>query len=229
MPSTGCAAVLSVMIGETWRERIITARNLSVGKEKPMKAVYGYALLLAVIITTGCAFLSQATTTANQVAPAATVQAGSPANTPPAEATETAVPTGPTADACATEALRAYLRQFVAPMTAYEFGLIQVYGITNASNGTATLDKYNTAMGMIQSAHDSIAALPAPYCAQKMQSDMLSSMEHMTAAIKVRVSGGSETQFQAEMTQAKTYQKSAEDEFGVLTAKAGLNAPAPTP
>ncbi len=196
-----------------------------------MKAVYGYGLLFAVIFTSGCAFLNQATTTASELAPTMTslLATGSPAVTGPGAASETPAPSGPTADACAPDALRLYLRAFVMPMAGYEMGLMQVYGITSVSNGTATLDKYNAALGMIQSAHDSVAALPAPYCAQKMQSDMLSSMEHMTAAIKIRISGGTQTQFEAEMTQAKTYQKTAEDEFGVLSAKAGLDAVTPTP
>lgn len=115
------------------------------------------------------------------------------------------------------------------PMAGYEFGLIQVYSITNVSNGSASPDKYNAALGMIQSAHDSVAALQAPYCAQTMQADMLGSMEHLTNAIKIRINNGSQAQFNSEMTQAKTDQKNMEEEFGVLSAKAGLNAPPPTP
>ncbi len=148
---------------------------------------------------------------------------------PTREVSPTSTEAGPTQDACSPEALRVYLREFAMPMAGYEFGLIQVYGITNASNGSATADKYNAALGMIQTAHDTIAALQPPDCAAQMQSDMLSSMEDMKAAIQLRVSGASNAQFEAEMTKTKAEEKAAEDEFGVLSARAGLDAASPTP
>ncbi len=194
-----------------------------------MKAFYGYALVLAVIVTSGCALLNQATAAATEVSAAVTLAASMPAATTSSGASVTPAPTGATAEACTQDTLRLYLRQFTMPMAGYEMGLMQVYGITSVSNGSASAAEYNAALGMIQSAHDSVAALQPPSCAQKMQADMLTSMEHMTAAIKIRVNKGSQAQFEAEMTQAKTYQNTAEKEFGDLSAKAGLTAVTATP
>ena len=94
--------------------------------------------------------------------------------------------------------------------------------------GGATKDQLTAAADRAQSARDSIAAMQAPYCAQKMQADMLSSMDHTIAAIKLNIDGKS-TEAQAELAKAKSDQATVEAEFGALTAQAGLDAATPTP
>lgn len=191
-----------------------------------MQTLSKYATVLSVPLILGCSLLNRASATEAPVE-TAVVEIATGTAVPPSAASPAA--SGPTQDACTQDTLRVYLRQFAMPMAAYEFGLIQVYDITNASNASASADKYNAALGMIQTAHDTIAALQPPDCAAKMQSDMLSSMEDMKAAIQLRISGASNAQFEAAMSKTKAEQKAAEDEFGVLSARAGLNAASPTP
>ncbi len=114
-------------------------------------------------------------------------------------------------------------------MAEYEFALLQVYSLTNTSNNTAKPEQYNSALGLAQTARDTIAGMPTPYCAQKLQSATLSSMDHLMGAIKIKVGGGSQTQFQTEIMQAQAEQKTVEAEFGTLSAKAGLEGASPTP
>jgi hypothetical protein len=193
-----------------------------------MKSIQKVGLILAVLVSLGCGLLSRA------AAPAATAPTASAAISPeapaaPASTAASAMPiaAGPTQDACARDALRAYLRAFAIPMAEYEFSLVQVFGLTIRMGG-ATKDELTAAVTQAQSARDSIAGMQAPYCAQKMQADMLSSMDHTIAAIKLNIDGKS-TEAQVELAKAKAGQATVEAEFGVLTAKAGLDAASPTP
>jgi hypothetical protein len=112
-------------------------------------------------------------------------------------------------------------------MAEYEFSLVQVFGLTIRMGG-ATKEELTAAVTQAQSARDSVAAMPAPYCAQKMQTDMLSSMDHTIAGIQFNIDGKS-ADAQSEMAKAKAEQATVEAEFGVLTAQAGLDAATPTP
>src|SRR5512142_792755 len=108
-----------------------------------MKSLRRYAVVLSVPLIIGCSLLNRATTSAAPVETAVVEMATGtslPASAPSPAAS------GPTQDACSRDALRAYLRQFVMPMAGYELGLMQVYGITNASNGSAAAAQYNAAL-----------------------------------------------------------------------------------
>lgn len=177
-------------------------------------------LVLSVLLIAGCGFLSQS------ISPSISTQSGPTDATPPAASTpsNTAPPSltaGPTEDACAQEPLRTYLRTFAPYMAEYEFALIQVFNLTVHY---AKPDQFTTAIFQAQSARDSIAALQTPYCAQKMQTALLSSMDHLIAAIKLRVAGDKSGQADAEMKQSQADEKVVESEFAILTAKAGVGA-----
>lgn len=191
-----------------------------------MKSIQRVALILSVFLIAGCGLFNRV------VAPAATPQpvpnSAASTATPLAKAPVAPTAAGPTQDACAQEPLRAYLRAFAVPMGEYELSLFQVLGLSLRMGG-ATKEELTAAVSQAQSARDSIAAMPTPYCAQKMQADLLSSMDHTIAAIKLNIAGAPQAQAEAEMSQAKAEQATVEAEFGALTAKAGLDAASPTP
>ena len=185
-----------------------------------MKSTQKVALMVSILGSAGCGLFSRV------AAPTATLPAAPLA---PASTAAGATPTtaGPTEDACARDALRAYLRTFSIPMAEYEFSLVQVFGLSIRMGG-ATKEELTAAVAQAQSARDSIAAMPTPYCAQKMQTDMLSSIDHTIAGINFNIDGKS-TDAQSEMAKAKAEQATVEAEFGALTAQAGLDAVTPTP
>jgi len=193
-----------------------------------MKSIQKVALILSVLVSMGCGLFSQAAapTQSATAAPAAVSPAA--ATAPSSAATGGApVAAGPTQDACSRDALRAYLRAFAIPMAQYEFSLAQVFGLSIRMGG-ATKDELTAAVNQGQAARDSIAAMPTPYCAQKMQADMLSSMDHTIAGINFNIDGKS-AEAQAELAKAKAEQATVQAEFGALTAQAGLDAVTPTP
>ncbi len=199
-----------------------------------MKTLQRVLLVLSVFALMGCGLLNQAVqSAAPQVGAATSLPAAATTETAaqpgPTELAKAVVTAGPTADACAPEALRAYLQGFAAPMSEYELALIQVYNLNTTTNGGAAAAQYAGALSLIQTARDTIAAMPTPDCAQKLQAATLSGMDHMLAGIKLKVSGASQAQFEPEFTQEKADQKTMETEFAALSAKAGLAAVTPTP
>jgi hypothetical protein len=192
-----------------------------------MKTIRKVVLILSVLVSVGCGLLSQV------VAPTATVPAAPAAGSTAAPAAaastatgETPVTAGPTQDACARDALRTYLRVFAIPMAGYEFSLVQVFSLTMHR---ASPDQFTAPMAQAQSSRDSIAAMQTPYCAQKMQAALLSSINHMIAGMKLNVAGDGGTKSQAEFAQAQSDFATVQTEFAALTAKAGLDAASPTP
>lgn len=193
-----------------------------------MKSIQKVALILAVLASVGCGLFSQAAApAANPPAVAAAASPAAPVAPASTATSETAVAAGPTQDACSRDALRAYLRAFAIPMAQYEFSLVEVFGLTIHMGGPPK-DQLTAAASQAQSARDSIAAMQTPYCAQQMQTDMLSSMDHTIAAINFNIDGKS-AEAQAELAKAKSEQATVEAEFGALTAQAGLDAVTPTP
>ncbi len=193
-----------------------------------MKFIQRYALVSSALLVIGCSLLSQASppTAIVQSVPTLALSTQSPVAK---GVGPTSVPAGPTQDACAPDALRTYLRGFAAPMSEYELALIQVYNLETTTNGGAGTAQYSAALSLIQTARDTIAAMPTPDCAQKLQASTLSGMDHMLAGIKLKTAGASQAQFEPEFTQEKADQKIMEAEFAALTAKAGLDVATPTP
>ncbi len=193
-----------------------------------MKSIQWYALALSVFVIVGCSLFSQIPSPTAATQPVDTAAPSMPM--PLAKAAgATSVPAGPTQDTCAPAALRTYLQGFAAPMSEYELALIQVYNLETTTNGGAASAQYSGALSLIQTSRDTIAAMPTPDCAKKLQAATLSGIDHMLAGIKLKTAGASQAQFEPEFTQEKADQKTMESEFAALSAKAGLNAAAPTP
>jgi hypothetical protein len=146
---------------------------------------------------------------------------------PPLAATgATAVPTFRfMGDECAQEPLRAYLSAFALPMKKYEISLAEIFGLIV---NTANADRVTAAINETQTARDSVDAMTAPYCAQKMQTALVSSMDHTVAGLTLSMTGKDQAKVRVEITQAQLDYTTAKTEFAMLSAKAGLEA-SPTP
>ncbi len=176
-----------------------------------MHRIHKLVYILLALIVAGCAASAQ---------PAALTNIPSVTGT-----AATAVPTFRfMGDDCTQDRLRTYLQAFEVPMKQYEVSLADVYPLVTSP---ANPDQVTAAVNAETSARDGVVAMGAPSCAQKMQTALVSSMDHTIAGLQL-AGGKDQARLRAEITQAGVDYTTAKNEFTLLSAQAGLDA-SPTP